>query len=678
MAENFDSNPPRTIQFSKFPDYVKFSEEYKPDAIDEAYKAENGKTIDEFIAPHAKDDGDKRAKKDLFYSLYAMQDREKKDPSSESISTRIDFGSNGELCLAMRCKNEGLGDFGLVVRDGKITFSAADLSPDQVKAAYHFLYMRGLTPNLVIPDNLAPDLKTNLEAAEKEYADTNGGEEKAPDVVAEGEELSKDELIGNEFNQWYHSKYSKNAEKTGEPAPKPKKDFGMKEAIAEVDEWGDKQGEVRGMNFFHLRESGGWHVWAAYKDMNPDNIYDEVKKDKNGNLSAKFRYKVYVREHKGKLEVGYAVPPGGELGKDTAEVMAKIASSAGYNAIAFHGVQDKDLYTLRKACAKELLVPIGISLKPDGCLKMIEDGRGYHAQGRKVAQFEKFLVEQIKKNAHAKGNKMNDNEKKLYEDVYVRSNLANFRPLYAGALKGKIDELAKDGGNAVKIIGTSNLIADFYEAYRDGVVAGVSAEGDSRVPTLEDILRSTVKENKDGKSVSRPFMTDAEIKEFKSISGVDISELTMPNVDPEHMLAIYNILIKKYEDSAKVLLDETYKNGGFTDNPQKVASTALRNVNSRLSEDVAKDFSGNINLDGIKSLANHGILLPAIASISNPHYQPTPEVEAARNANVAKRQKGLRNPMMDASSSNDQQEQDVNRRGKFSKNNTGYKKTTVR
>lgn len=655
MADNFDTNnPPRTVKFTSFPNYDTELDAYKPEAIEAKFFAESDpqQSVDDFLKPYAKNDEDLKNKKELFYKLYVIGEEEKANPSNEKFSTKMVVSdNNSELALAVRYKDEALGDYGFVIRDGKITFSSANLSTDQIKEAYNFLYMRGLASSLDIPENLATNLKDGLETAKAELGEHNADENTEYRFALEnenGEEVTEP-LTGQEFSQWYHENYK--TEQNSENAPivaAPKKPFGMKEAIAEVDEWGDAQGEVRGLNFFHLRESGGWHVWAAYKDLNVNNVYDEVKKDKDGNIRAQFRHKVYARMKNGRLEVGYAVPPGEKLNSDPAEMMTKLASKSGYNAIRFHGVQEQDYYTIRKACAKELIVPINISLKPDGCLNMIQDARGYHPQGRKVAQYERFLVEQIKRNAEKSNREMNDSEAKLYEDVYIRSNLANFRSLYASTLKGKLDDFAKDGGSAVGAIAASNLIADFYTAYRDGVVSGVNSKGKSYVPTLEDIFTSSVKENdKDGKLITRPLFTAKEIKQFKDkFPTVDISELKMPNLDPVHMEEIYQILIPKYEKLASELLDDTYINGSVTDNPQKVASNALRNVYGKLSEDVSKDFSGNVNLDGIKPLNNHGIVLPAIGNISNPYYKPSEKIEEQRKKNIAKRNQGLKNPML--------------------------------
>ncbi|MDR1694145.1 MAG: hypothetical protein LBR70_03010 [Lactobacillaceae bacterium] len=667
MADNFDSNPPRTVEFSSFPDYAGLSEKYKPENLEKLYKEQNNNTtIDEFLSQHAKGAEDLAAKKQLFYKLYAMQQEEKEDPSRNDISTTIGFGGNDELCLVMRCKNEYMGDFGLVVRDGKLTFSAADLTSEQVQAAYYFLYMRGLASSLVIPENLAPELKTNLASAETALGEFNNNnrveEENLPGGTCTGEGiLNKEGITGNEFDDWLVNAWNEAEARKKQEAElaahkKASKRFGLKEANAELEEWGDVQGEVRGLNYFHIREKGGWHVWAAYKEMNINNVFDEVKKDKDGNLRAQFRYKIYVREKNGQLQIGYAVPPGGKLEKDQAEVMCKIASKAGYSGIHFHGTQELDYYTIRKACAKELLIPKGISLKPDGALAMIEAARGYHPQGKKVANFERMLVEQIKDNAQAAGREMNDSEKKLYEDVYVRSNLANFRPLYAGALKGKLEELSKDGVKAEIIIGASNFVADFYIAYRDEVARGVKdKEGQqSTVPTLMNVLTSRVVENVNGEKVERPLMKPEEIKTLQNLINnlpdhqkhlkINITKATMPSLDPVHMDLIYKVMIDRYSEQATSLLNEAYKNGSVTDSEQKIAGNALRSVMGRLSKEVASDFRANVDLDGIKPLANHSIILPAIDSISNPYYVPSKEAKEIRTERIKERNKGLSNP----------------------------------
>lgn len=382
------------------------------------------------------------------------ENREKENErDTDKTRAKICEDQNGNLFLAVEIMKPA--DVSFQIHDGKLSFDPNGMSPDQLREILAWLDRRGLA-SFVDMDGLKlenADARTEeLFAAVKKEAENEtkrGGDE----FVTSG---AADALTVNQSANAYDN------------------------AVESLTKWMDKN-KRRNLSYFITYKSG-YTVFTTFDKENPENMeQDGVIDKKTKDVKVRSECKLYVKMDKdGRLEISFSTPNGKPLSDTYADRIMDAYKDAGISRVKFGTMSDANEGSIRAACGRALIVPVGLKLSQTKFDKMIDAAEGKNGKNNpKVIKYRRDLALQFAHQLKQKGINWQDPANKNNVDCRcIRGaigayNFSPFRDWWEDfGLRNKYEEFIKNSGSgnrngAADAIGAAKAVAKLYAAYSD-------------------------------------------------------------------------------------------------------------------------------------------------------------------------------------------------------------------
>ncbi len=554
---------------------------------------------------------------DAFYKLKKLesatptynagsQDEPKDTPIANA---KIEKDINGELFLAIdKMHPTGMS---FKIYDGKIEFDTKDMSKEQLMQMLDYLKALGLTSATTLEDlkiNDVDDQTSEMFAqaveeqqeasldtdgfSTREYGDEeddldilnslNDAESQAINDILSGEEkqtdnandsnnndtsVEEDKATSNEAND--EQSEEEHEEESKENKPKPAKNKSNKtpeertqDAIFSVREWGSiKKNRKLGLTFFETHE-GGYTVFTVFDKENPNNMkWDGIVDKKTGELKSRHQFKVYLRtQPSGKTEISFSFPSGGKFGMDEAERVTDAYKDCGITRVNFGKLGDGPEAVMREACARALIVPVGMKLSKTRVDKMIKAAEGkHHTNNPELARYKFDLARQLAYNlsvkpginAFAYENK-NHVDCRAVRHLILEYKFAPFRDLWEDfGLRDVYDANIKENNlsnsedGASQMIGSVRAVTKLMHIYSESVCASGLPAKEYGMLSVEAMLKNT------------RHLTDEQKGKLRSVEGYN-GDTLVRDLNPLMMKELYSIIQKDEVENARYDINKEY------------------------------------------------------------------------------------------------------------------------
>lgn len=429
------------------------------------------------------------------------ENREKENErDTDKTRAKICEDQNGNLFLAVEIMKPA--DVSFQIHDGKLSFDPNGMSPDQLREILAWLDRRGLA-SFVDMDGLKlenADARTEeLFAAVKKEAENEtkrGGDEfvtsGAADALTVNQSANDNDTPYEEDRENGETQRGNEAsEGNGEGLP-----FGTlpiqktdrnkapanayDNAVESLTKWMDKN-KRRNLSYFITYKSG-YTVFTTFDKENPENMeQDGVIDKKTKDVKVRSECKLYVKMDKdGRLEISFSTPNGKPLSDTYADRIMDAYKDAGISRVKFGTMSDANEGSIRAACGRALIVPVGLKLSQTKFDKMIDAAEGKNGKNNpKVIKYRRDLALQFAHQLKQKGINWQDPANKNNVDcrcIRVAIGAYNFSPFRDWwedfGLRNKYEEFIKNSGSgnrngAADAIGAAKAVAKLYAAYSD-------------------------------------------------------------------------------------------------------------------------------------------------------------------------------------------------------------------
>lgn len=515
---------------------------------------------------------------ELYSQLYSLKNDTNNDITSDDImdenakysqpaQANIAQDANGNLFLAVDLLKPSM--VGFQVHDGKIVFSGDGLDAAKMKEIFAYLEHRGLG-HLVNLDEIKienADKKTEEmfeQVKDQVQEEINAAGNQETFVTSEG--VDKDELDENPANtqppepepEPAQEQEQEQAKET--PAPKKEKNKDAeqerKAAIKSLRKWLDKNKRF-GLTYFE-DYSEGYMVFSSFEKENPENPEKDGLIDKNGDIKVRNEFKIYVRTNpkSGNLEVSFSVPAGKILADFQAERILEAHQDAGKTHVKFGRIDDASESSIRIACGKTMIVPVGLKLSKTKIEKMISSAEEKNGKNNpKVTRYKYELAQQHARNLiKTKGldwrdkKNQNDSECRCIRHMIGNYKFAPFRDLWEdfdlrGTVEGEISKNDRDNpingkDGASGTIGAVMAVSALYRVY---------AEASKDDFSVKDLLSDKCTK-----------LSLSEKEKFAKLIPAEGMNVDVRNMDPTLFIELYNIMKVTQTAKAKKDIDEEF------------------------------------------------------------------------------------------------------------------------
>lgn len=514
-------------------------------------RTNNGLKLDEYLERYP-NSRSLEENKQLYSHLSEIKDASEND-SNFSQKTKISFtNEDNEMFLGIAMMLNGReSPFQFFVKDGKVVFPDG-ASPAERKEMMAFLRARGIS-GLDLPDDLL-EIQKNIDH----------------------ELISQDKLDNPE-------KLDELPEKSSSPVPA--KEIKFKDVEDNMKGWCERNGKREGYSYFH---TGGiltsWNTWTIFASENSSNMSNLGKQDKDGNLKANFEAQISARIKNGRLEVRYCLPPAGKMTAMVAEQIVELHAMNGAKKIRFVGICDHDLKEIRTACAKKLVVPVGIGLKVSAAQDMITEARKNHDIGPEILDYERRLAEQIRQNAENKGKSMSATESKFYKDTMEKVSIATYSNLFSSdrGINARLVGVDYNGNDISKVMASRYAAADVYQLY-----SRVATSGNQSVSGIAEALHeinSRLGIEANTQEQYQTFLSKAKLKGTENIT----------KLTPEQMGALYDSIYESRREMSKKRMLELHEDSSQnkSDNFDGLIKKGLSEAQKYFDANFTKQYSG--------------------------------------------------------------------------------------
>ena len=598
---------------------------------------------------------------ELYTNLFSLKEATKgetvvlnegtdKERTIDKAHAQINEDKDGSLFLAIESLQPTNMSF--KIYNGKLVFDPTGMSPEQLKDMLAWLDRRGLI-SLVNLDALKLEnadqkteemfnllkSETETELNQKEDFYTTQEEDDSQTVDNSSEMLNNQPASQQSLNQQTATPAPQPQENNTASAPQPQENNTSSDsydkAIKSITKWMNKN-KSKDLSYF-TRFVNGYEVFTIFPTDNPNNMKDDGAIDKKGNLTLKNECKIYVKRHKnGKLEISFSTPHDKPLNDSHADIIINAYKDAGIRRIKFGTLTDANEGVMRAACARELILPIGLKLSQVKFDKMIDAAEAKQGKNNpKVTEYRYNLALEFASQLKQKGiNWQDPNNKNNTDCRCIRSaigayNISPFRDWWEDfGLRGEYENIIKNnisGANhangAAATIGAAEAIAKLYNVYNEAL----NSNGNQAIPSH---MQGTV-----GFIVSDycQTLTNEEKTQIRSmINGVE--DASIRNLPPEIAKNIYHVLQKSEEKTAKTNIEEEFtrlvNNEFYKGNAERDAVSTFLNDAIVHANNVAED------------LKDYGLPPILISRIGNPKHDFT---EIKRNLSRSKNLQNMKN-----------------------------------
>lgn len=477
---------------------------------------------------------------------------------SQPAQANIAQDANGNLFLAVDLLKPSM--VGFQIHDGKIVFSGDGLDATKMKEIFAYLEHRGLGHLVNLDDIKIENADKKTEEMFEQVKDQVQEEINAAgnkETFYSSEAVNDDELDENSANTQQTDQVQEQTEET--PTPKKEKkdkksdpEQDRKDAIKSLRKWFDKNKRF-GLTYFE-DYSDGYMVFSSFEKENPENPEKDGLIDKNGDIKVRNEFKVYVRINpkSGNLEVSFSVPAGKILTDFQAERILEAHQEAGKSHVKFGRIDDASEGSIRIACGKTMIVPVGLKLSKTKIEKMISSAEEKNGKNNpKVTRYKYDLAMQHARNLKAKGidwqapNKQNDSECRCIRHMIGNYRFAPFRDLWEdfdlrGTVEAEISkndrDNCKDGASGT--IGAVMAVSALYRVY---------AEASKDDLSVKDLLSDKCTK-----------LSLSEKEKFAKLIPAEEMNVDVRNMNPALFIELYNIMKVTQTAKAKKDIDEEF------------------------------------------------------------------------------------------------------------------------
>lgn len=431
------------------------------------------------------------------------ENREKENErDTDKTRAKICEDQNGNLFLAVEIMKPA--DVSFQIHDGKLSFDPNGMSPDQLREILAWLDRRGLA-SFVDMDGLKlenADARTEeLFAAVKKEAENEtkrGGDEfvssGAADTLTVNQSANDNDTPYEEDRENGETQRGNEAsEGNGEGLP-----FGTlpvqktdrnkapanayDNAVESLTKWMDKN-KRRNLSYFITYKSG-YTVFTTFDKENPENMeQDGVIDKKTKDVKVRSECKLYVKMGKdGRLEISFSTPNGKPLSDTYADRIMDAYKDAGISRVKFGTMSDANEGSIRAACGRALIVPVGLKLSQTKFDKMIDAAEGKNGKNNpKVIKYRRDLALQFAHQLKQKGIDWQSPANKNNVDCRcIRAaiggyELSPFRDWWEDfGLRGEFEKIVTSNGSgnpngAADVIGAAKGVSKLFAAYNDAI-----------------------------------------------------------------------------------------------------------------------------------------------------------------------------------------------------------------
>lgn len=579
---------------------------------------------------------------------------------------------NGELCLMGKIGNSKQGGF--AIRNDRVTLSSEEIEKETLRQMLFALgYKEGILGGMHMPKNFSKKLNKTIdeimtEEEKKEPLDRAkiyiNKSDKTEEELLDSIDNPLPEAVGdNEIPNVAGSTEARiekvvvDREMT-DKQKEAKRDEGISMVLGMAKSLGysgagfrkpllgviptQKMSKIsQGAGDLKYRKRGGWDCFYFTNGATDSKFRLATRDPKTGKITYNYQYMVATKVDKdGNVSFKYNIPNGGKAPYELFEMIAENSKKQGATHVYFGNTRGLESTDIRKACAQELIVPVGnnVDIKMKHIAMMLETaGKDKGVYNPEVFEYSLRLAEQMRINI-TKSRPMTNEERNFYNKLINKDdvnsfamgdyNLSKFKPAFEGIspqiAKMEIDNRGKT--QAVEPLGKMMAFKDFYTSYKAVVTDSSKIDRDSEetTATIGDLLdRLESQYNYKGlrqELYQKGFSSDQKLFDLGKSSG-----------GPQFGKAVFESMLPKAKDEAWNYLEEKYATKGFTDNETKIANTAI----SKYSSDcrgMSADFKDFVNDN------NYSITMPFM-ECGDIEYIPSKEAQNKYDEKLASKKK---------------------------------------